>query len=245
MGFFYTLFYFYIMRIIIFIFCLFIFTQCDNNDGSKTNQVSIKADSTISATSSKYLENDQEKEIIGDLDNDKIEEKIEIEEIKIEGEDALERVIAINKKENDKWILWKKYKGAILSSNEGGMMGDPFQGLVIKKNCIVIDEYGGSSSKWGRTLTFRYQNGDFELIGFTSVGVSNCLDIESYDYNLSNGVIEYSRDSTSCEGNNAGEVLKTIKEKYKHKISKLPLMEGFEPKEHNVIKLAEGREFYM
>lgn len=42
----------------------------------------------------------------------------------------------------------------------GGMMGDPFQGLVIKNGYFSIEHYGGSRERWERTTTFKYSPAD-------------------------------------------------------------------------------------
>lgn len=38
----------------------------------------------------------------------------------------------------------------------GGMMGDPFSGLTIKKGYFTVEYYGGSAQRWTRYVTFRY-----------------------------------------------------------------------------------------
>ncbi len=75
-------------------------------------------------------------------------------------------------------ILQKKdgsYKLAVQSANlimregEGGVFGDPFDGMVYNKGTIVISFYGGSAWRWGYTYRFRYQNKDWYLIGKTEL----------------------------------------------------------------------------
>ncbi|RTQ44908.1 hypothetical protein EJV47_27275 [Hymenobacter gummosus] len=38
----------------------------------------------------------------------------------------------------------------------GGMMGDPFVGLAIKRGYFTVEHYGGSAHRWTRFVTFRY-----------------------------------------------------------------------------------------
>jgi hypothetical protein len=38
----------------------------------------------------------------------------------------------------------------------GGMMGDPFMDVVIKKGYFSVEHYGGSGWRWTRTVTFKY-----------------------------------------------------------------------------------------
>ena len=44
----------------------------------------------------------------------------------------------------------------IFCKNCGGIMGDPYQGLVIKPGEFTADFYGGSSWRWAESFTFRY-----------------------------------------------------------------------------------------
>jgi len=60
----------------------------------------------------------------------------------------------------------KIYKLAARSDNAvycigcGGMMGDPFMNVVIKKGYFSIEHYGGSGWRWTRTITFKYLPAD-------------------------------------------------------------------------------------
>lgn len=38
----------------------------------------------------------------------------------------------------------------------GGAMGDPFTGVAIKNGYFSVEHYGGSSQRWGRIITYRY-----------------------------------------------------------------------------------------
>jgi hypothetical protein len=44
----------------------------------------------------------------------------------------------------------------VLCRQCGGAMGDPYMGMTIKNNEFSIETYGGSSWRWGETVTFRY-----------------------------------------------------------------------------------------
>jgi len=57
---------------------------------------------------------------------------------------------------------------AVLCKGCGGVFGDPFAQLGIERGALVIEHYGGSSERWGHTHRWRYQNGDFFLIGLTT-----------------------------------------------------------------------------
>lgn len=57
---------------------------------------------------------------------------------------------------------------AVLCKTCGGVFGDPLAKLGIERGALVIEHYGGSSERWGYTHRWRYQDGDFLLIGLTT-----------------------------------------------------------------------------
>ena len=48
------------------------------------------------------------------------------------------------------------------SPNEGGVYGDPYQGMIITDKKLVIKIYGGSNWRWGYTKIYEYENGHME-----------------------------------------------------------------------------------
>ena len=44
----------------------------------------------------------------------------------------------------------------VLCMGCGGVFGDPYQGITIKNGYFSIEHYGGSSWRWTRIITFRY-----------------------------------------------------------------------------------------
>lgn len=161
----------------------------------------------------------------GDLDKDGVSEKVIVYDTEKETDLGTERQIFIYKKKNNKWTLWKKSVGAILPSQHGGMMGDPFEGISIERNCIVIHHFGGSVGKWNYAHRFRFQNEEFQLIGATVNFDSPCDYCFTFDYNLSNGRISYEKQIKDCEGENS----KIEREKMIRKLETLPTMNGFYP----------------
>ena len=161
----------------------------------------------------------------GDLDKDGISEKVVVYDTEKDTDLGTERQIFIYKKKDNKWELWKKSVGAILPSQHGGMMGDPFEGISIERNCIVINHFGGSRQKWNYTHRFRFQSGEFQLIGATVHFGSPCDYFFTFDYNLSNGKIIYEKETEDCENENS----KIEKEEMIRKLETLPIMNGFYP----------------
>lgn len=161
----------------------------------------------------------------GDLDKDGVSEKVIVYDTKKLTDFGTERQIFIYKKNNYNWVIWKKSVGAILPSQHGGMMGDPFQEILIEKNCLVINHFGGSRQKWSYTHRFRYQNGNFQLIGATVNFGGPCDYFVNFDYNLSTGKINYKKETENCEKDSSTIETKNIIKKLKT----LPPMDGFYP----------------
>jgi len=74
---------------------------------------------------------------------------------------------------------------------KAAFFGDPFQGLAVQRGVVEIQHYGGSRDRWSFTHKYRFQNGQWELIGL-EVGSTDTLDLEHYDdqdMNLSTGLV--------------------------------------------------------
>ncbi|WP_346986099.1 hypothetical protein [Chryseobacterium sp. POE27] len=127
----------------------------------------------------------------GDLDGDKIPEKVIIYNTKDSTDFGNIREIQILKKVNGKWAILEKSRNAILSSGDGGMMGDPYQITEIKNGILMITQAGGSSWKWGYTDKYRLQNGHFELIGYSSSSGKPEEYSTDVDFNLSTGQLTF------------------------------------------------------
>lgn len=54
------------------------------------------------------------------------------------------------------YTLAARSDNAVYCVDCGGMMGDPFVGLTIKRGYFTVEHYGGSAQRWTRFVTFRY-----------------------------------------------------------------------------------------
>ncbi|RZK57010.1 MAG: hypothetical protein EOO59_09390 [Hymenobacter sp.] len=54
------------------------------------------------------------------------------------------------------YTLAARSDNAVYCVDCGGMMGDPFQRLVIKNGYVTVEHYGGSAQRWTRFVTFKY-----------------------------------------------------------------------------------------
>ncbi|CAH2212073.1 hypothetical protein [Tepidibacter aestuarii] len=127
----------------------------------------------------------------GDLNEDNIDDIAVIIEGISEIEDEApnrELLIAFGNKDGT-YTLSIKAKSAILRADEGGVWGDPFEGISVDKGYILISFYGGSNWRWYGNYRFRYQDNDWYLIGATigSFHTSTNEYTQEIDYNLLTG----------------------------------------------------------
>lgn len=166
----------------------------------------------------------------GDLDGDKIPEKVIIYNTKDEDDSGHIREIQILKKANGKWSLIEKSRNAVMGSTAGGMMGDPYGETKIGKGILIISQSGGSSWKWDVTDKYRFQNGHFELIG-TSTSAGRPGDYwKETDFNLSTGQLNYKK-----EVENTAEYGKSLKETYIEKGLKINLQNRNLEKQRKIV----------
>ena len=163
------------------------------------------------------------REIFGDLDKDGIDEKIVVSNIPQfdENGSASPRRLTIYKKNSNNWNTWIQSDLAILGEDEGGVAGDPFSDIEVKKGILIIHQAGGSNWKWSRVDKYRFQNGDLQLIGYTGAHGMLCQEWTDIDYNLSTGDIEIKKDLDDCESGNAN----IQQEKFNHKLPKISIKE--------------------
>lgn len=100
----------------------------------------------------------------GDLNNDKKQDYLLV--LKTAGEDTISfdntvwdahrPLLVITRQPNGTLKTVAVNNELIFCKNCGGVMGDPYQGLVIKPGEFTADLYGGSSWRWAETFTFRY-----------------------------------------------------------------------------------------
>jgi len=56
--------------------------------------------------------------------------------------------------------LAKRAAKAVMCHNCGGMMGDPFVGVVVEKGRFTVQHYGGSAWRWSANYTFGWSRRD-------------------------------------------------------------------------------------
>ncbi|MGH1436657.1 MAG: hypothetical protein ACRBG0_19610 [Lewinella sp.] len=178
----------------------------------------------------------------GDLNKDGQPELVlVVDDLQSAGDFGISRSILIYRLENRQWKQWEEFRGGILDSEAGGMMGDPFEGIEIDRGSIVIHHFGGSRYKWRYTHRFRHQNGRWELIGATVLYGTPCEYWKTYDYNLSTSKVEVEEIYEDCDTEK--ETTNTFS--FRHAIKPLPDLHGFIPGETAVAVPEREDDFYF
>ncbi len=73
------------------------------------------------------------------------------------------------KQKNGSYKLSIQSSKIVMRSDEGGVFGDPFDGIKFSRGSIVVSSYGGSAWRWGFTSRYRFQNNGWYLIGETEL----------------------------------------------------------------------------
>jgi len=111
---------------------------------------------------------------------------------------GFERELVVYTGEGADLDAWYTATGVVLPTAHGGMMGDPLESVAIENGAIVVKHFGGSRTKWRYTHRFRWQNGDFQLIGTTVENIDPCNELTTLDYNLSTGKGIYTTVTQDC-----------------------------------------------
>lgn len=184
-------------------------------------------------------------EATGNLNDDGQDELVVVFNTDRPGDMGTERELRVYRKTDQGWELWQQSATAVMSSESGGVMGDPFQKVEIQNGAIVLHHFGGSRFKWEYTHRFRFQNDAWQLIGATVSAGAPCEEWDNFDYNLSTGNIDYEKVTENCE--DGEENMKTTKEQktFTQKPASLPAMDGFVPGS-NALTLpgVEGEVYY-
>lgn len=182
--------------------------------------------------------------VSGDLDKDSIAELVVVYNKGSENEiDGVPRELIIYKLENNKWTEWKKSDQSLYRSRDGGMMGDPFGGIEIKNGILLISQNGGSSWKWGFTDKYRFQDGEFYLIGYSSISGKLCEYWKDVDFNLSTGKMIVKKEFEDCETEEQ-EVYKRENETLYEKGLKITI-QNRQDREIKIITPKYGHEIYI
>ena len=184
-------------------------------------------------------------EAIGDLDKDGLDEKVIVLDTGLDGEIGTQRTLLIYKKKQDKWDLWHSSQGPVLDSAHGGMMGDPFVGIEIKRGTIVIDHFGGSNRKWNYTHRYRFKGKEWNLIGATINYGAPCEGFFEFDVNVVTGKAIYKTYEEGCTDEEVSSNFKNDQKEISIPVTKPIKMDGFYPGSNKQdIKGISGEVYY-
>lgn len=115
------------------------------------------------------------KQAEGDLNKDNLPDAAVILASRQEdgnSEDAMEAprpLLLLLKQSDGSYALSGMSPDLILCKMCGGVFGNPLEDLKVERGTVVVKHYGGSNDKWGSTHRFRFQDGDWYLIGQTEM----------------------------------------------------------------------------
>jgi len=188
------------------------------------------------------------KEVYGDLDKDGIQEKVVVYNMSDKEDEinGIDREVVIFKKDKGNWKIWERSTSAVGNSQDGGMMGDPFEDIEIKNGILLISQSGGSSWKWGHTDKYRYQNNNFELIGYTSNFGKLCEYWVSVDFNVMTGKINVSKEYEKCDEDDESQtVYKKENENFTYKLKNKLTLKNRKKEEVKIITPKYKHELYL
>jgi len=96
--------------------------------------------------------------VYGDLNRDGLTDAILILKYKEEKVDSgtVRPLLILEGQKDGSLKLVERNDSIVLCFGCGGVFGDPYSKTVITKNYFSIEHYGGSSDRWARIITFKY-----------------------------------------------------------------------------------------
>lgn len=165
----------------------------------------------------------------GDLDKDGKDETVLVFNTNIkasyeqnpEGTSDYKRVFYILKNENIGLKVWKENSDIIFSSGFGFYPSDNTLEVSIKNNSLQIGQTFFTNSRHTQKYkhTFRFQNGDFYLIGLYDHFEDTCDFSFTNEINFSTGKVIVDKEYSSCDEN-----AKTPAKSHKEFIHKFPAL---------------------
>lgn len=110
----------------------------------------------------------------GDLNNDGFKDLIVVLKNDLEGTvpDTTRPLLILHGSKNGTYKLIAKNDHVVLCEACGGVFGNPYEGITIKNNYFSIGHYGGSSWRWTRIITFKYDLKSKQYVLHKDAGIS-------------------------------------------------------------------------
>jgi len=187
-------------------------------------------------------------EIKGDLDKDGKDEVVMVfntDKIINNISNGLERKLYILKNINGKLKIWQENSNLLFDSKEGFYPESNELELSIKNNCLIIFQSYFSNSRHTVTSknTFRFQNGDFYLIGALVQLDDTCEFNFSSEINFSTGKVIIDDQYSDCDSGYEREIPKNYYKEFTYKIPKLIKMNEYKMGK-NEIKIPNSKKSF-
>ncbi|WBV62017.1 hypothetical protein PFY12_07825 [Chryseobacterium camelliae] len=186
-------------------------------------------------------------EVKGDLDKDGKEEMVIVcntfEKIENQG---YKRKFYVLKKIQGSLKIWKENSTILNSSGAGFYPEDNKLEIQIKNNCLIISQSFYSNSRHTDTgkYTFRFQNGDFYLIGAFNQFEDTCEFNFVNDVNFSTGKVIIDETYSECDGDENRKIPQDYHKEFIHKFSALIKMNEFRIGE-NKFKIPGSKKYFV
>ena len=209
--------------------------SCRNNtdksaeilDQTPNNQTVSPEEDIENVTTEEYIEqetDDNFKVIVsnvrGDLNNDGMDDLVTVKQDTVNEERPYRLQIYLSQTDQELKLVLSSDSAIVAMKSKGniGLAVTLFTDAEIKKGTLIINH---ELTRGSFSHQFRFQNNNFELIGFRSGGVSG-RDVEEIDYNLSTGDKIIKR--TPIGGDKVKSIVRS-----KEFIRPLPNLNSFEP----------------
>lgn len=184
----------------------------------------------------------------GDLDKDGKDETVIVfntNETPDPESPGLVRKSYILKNINGKLKIWKENSNLIFDSKEGFYPENNLLELTIKNNCLVIFQTYFSNSRHTVTSknTYRFQNGDFYLIGALIQFDDICEFNYSDEINFSTGKVIVSEEYSDCDDGSNRKIPENYHKEFTHKLPKLIKMSEYKMGK-NEIKIPNSKKTF-
>jgi|GEM_PF-3670009 len=118
-----------------------------------------------------------------------------LEDLESINDEAKNRTLLVALGTNDGLYHFPEYYDHIvLKSDQGGVSGDPFMGLVLNEdyNMVGIEHYGGSNYRWGYTYHISYIEKGWSIVAYSATSFNlNDQSAENMEVDLTMGEIYY------------------------------------------------------
>ncbi|MBV6881924.1 hypothetical protein NG800_018815 [Epilithonimonas ginsengisoli] len=184
----------------------------------------------------------------GDLDKDGKDETVLVfntDKTPDSESPGLVRKFYILKNVNGKLKIWKENSNLIFDSKEGFYPESNELELNIKNNYLVIFQSYFSNSRHTVTSknTYRFQNGDFYLIGALVKFDDTCEFNFSDEINFSTGKVIVDEQYSECDSGYERKVPKNYYKEFTHKLPKLIKMNEYKMGK-NEIKIPNSKKSF-